>query len=162
MVAIDVITVTLEITGGWNGDYYAYLQHSTGFSVLLNRPGRTLSRPAGSGGSGVDVIIDDSAPFELHNVSASGLLTGTWQPDARYVDPGLVLNTSPRTAMLGTFNGLDPNGTWTLFVADVATGDQGTLTRWGIEITGQTVPEPSAPALLLGALLAPLIRRRRC
>lgn len=162
MATIDTVTVILEIAGGWNGDYYAYLQHSTGFSVLLNRPGRTLARPAGSGSSGMDITIDDEAAGEMHVVSASGTITGTWRPDARNVDPGVVLDTTARTATLGSFNGLDPNGSWTLYVADVAAGDQGTLTRWGIEITGQTVPEPSVPALFLGALMLPLgLRRRR-
>ncbi len=33
------LTVDLQLTGGWNGDLYAYLVHSTGFSVLLDRVG---------------------------------------------------------------------------------------------------------------------------
>ena len=37
------LNVTLQLSGGWNGDLYAYLTHGTGFSVLLNRVGRTGS-----------------------------------------------------------------------------------------------------------------------
>ena len=36
--------------------------------------------------------------------------------------------------MLNSFLGLDPSGTWTLFVADTAGGDQATLTNWGLSI----------------------------
>lgn len=63
--------------------------------------------------------------------------------------------------MLSSFNGLDPNGSWTLFIADLGTGDQGTLTSWGMTITGEAVPEPSVSIILMGALLTQLSRRRR-
>ena len=43
-------------------------------------------------------------------------LTGTWQPDGRITDPDLVDIADPRTAMLGSFQGLDASGAWTLFV----------------------------------------------
>ena len=50
-------------------------------------------------------------------------------------------------------NGLDPNGSWTLFFADLSAGDQTTLTSWSLEITA--VPEPVPAALgLFGGLLA--------
>ena len=32
--------MTLNLSGGWNGDLYAYLVHNSGFAVLLNRVGR--------------------------------------------------------------------------------------------------------------------------
>src|ERR1035441_7780593 len=36
---ISDIKVTLDISGGWNGDLYAYLSHGSSYSVLLNRVG---------------------------------------------------------------------------------------------------------------------------
>ena len=36
---ISSLAVTLNITGGWNGDLYAYLVNGTGFTVLLNNIG---------------------------------------------------------------------------------------------------------------------------
>jgi len=44
--------------------------------------------------------------------------------------------------MLASFNNLNPNGTWTLFVEDTASTYEGTLVNWGIAIT--TVPEPKS------------------
>src|SRR5678815_1283256 len=40
---IASVKVRLKINGEFNGDLYGYVRHSSGFSVLLNRPGRTAS-----------------------------------------------------------------------------------------------------------------------
>jgi hypothetical protein len=37
--------------------------------------------------------------------------------------------------LLNTFTNQDPNGEWTLFVADMAMGDSHTLVSWGLEIS---------------------------
>ena len=51
-----------------------------------------------------------------------------------------------------TFNGLNPNDTWTLFFADSVPGDTTTLNGWSLDITA--VPEPINAALgLFGVLL---------
>ena len=42
-----------------------------------------------------------------------------------------------------------PNGTWTLFIADLSAGEQSTLLDWGLDITA--VPEPVTSALLVFA-----------
>ena len=160
IASIQLLTVTLETDGGWNGDLYGYLQHDSGFSILLNRPGRTASLPAGSPASGMNVIVADAASQELHTMTGSSSVTGIWQPDGRNIDPSVVLDTTPRTALLSSFTGLDPSGTWVLFLADVSAGDQATLKSWSLSITGVAVPEPAAASLTaLAALLA--TRRRR-
>jgi subtilisin-like proprotein convertase family protein len=67
-------------------------------------------------------------------------LTDSWAPDARVASPTNVLDTDARSAFLGSFNGVDPNGEWVLFVADMEAGDIYTLDSWGLEITGDTAP----------------------
>lgn len=158
---IQSVTVFISLAGGWNGDLYAYLVHDTGFSVLLNRPGLSLSNPYGSGSAGMAISLTDSATTDIHTgiPMNGGLVTGTFQPDGRTADPSVVLNTSPRTAMLSSFTDLDPNGDWTLFVADQSAGDVSTLQSWRLSITA--VPEPSSVMLLLFSGAALLIRRRR-
>ena len=105
--------------------------------MLLNRLGVTATSPYGSADSGFDVTFSDSAATDIHSASAGGgVLTGTFQPDARNVSPFSVLDTSPRTAFLSSFNGLDPNGAWTLFIADVSPVGIGTLDSWGLTIDG--------------------------
>lgn len=155
---ITDLEVQLNISGGFNGDYYAYLTYGSGFSVLLNRVGRDTGNLFGYPDGGFDVMLDDQAANgDIHFYRSTlnpggGVLTGIWEPDARTEDPAAVVGASPRLADLSSFNGLDPNGNWTLFVADLEPGSIGTLESWGLNITG--VPEPSTGALLLlGALL---------
>lgn len=132
---IGSVTVNFTTTGGWNGDLFAYLVHDSGYSVLLNRPGASTALPEGSNNVGFTVTFSDLAASDIHtDPSGAGTVTGNWQPDGRQIDPWSVLDTDARTAMLNSFLGLDPSGTWTLFVADVAGGDQATLTNWGISI----------------------------
>lgn len=158
-IITDVI-VSLNFSGGWNGDIYAYLIHDSGYAVLLNRIGRDAGNPDGSSTSGFAVTLDDSAPTNIHQpLSTSGVLTGVYQADGRSTDPGSVVTSDPRGALLSSFNGLNAAGEWTLFVADLNPGDQSTLESWALTITA--VPEPSGAVLLLGAGLFALRRRRQ-
>jgi subtilisin-like proprotein convertase family protein len=158
---ITGVTVNLTFTGGWNGDLYAYLVHGSGFSVLLNRPGRSLANPDGSASSGMSITIADSASMDIHTAipMSGGSVSGTYQPDGRETDPLAVVDTDARTAMLADFIGLDPNGDWTLFIADQSAGDTSTLQSWSMTINA--VPEPSSALLLLFSGAALLIHRRR-
>jgi len=175
---IAQVSVTLDVSGGFNGDLYAFLSHNGARAVLLNRVGRTGSNPLGypDAGFGVDAggnsfTFDDQAAQDVHyyqtvsyDLNGSGQLTGLWQPDGRDLDPesaGSAFETAPRSNMLSLFNGLDGNGLWTLYVADVSPVGEGTLVSWGLEIT--MVPEPASGTLLgcalAGALLWRLKRR---
>ncbi len=146
---IQSVSVQLTFSGGWDGDLYAYLVHDNVVSVLLNRPGKSLANPDGSGASGLIVTLSDDATQDIHtSLPASGLASGNFQPDGRTTDPKLVLDTDPRTAPLSVFNGQDASGSWTLFVADQSAGEVSTLQSWSLTVTG--VPEPSP--CLLGAL----------
>src|SRR5688572_4200414 len=58
---ISDVNVTLNVSGGYNGDLYVYLQHDSGFSVLLNRVGRTTTTPFGYGDAGLNVTFNDDA-----------------------------------------------------------------------------------------------------
>jgi hypothetical protein len=105
------------------------------------------------------ILLDDTTLTDIHTAIAnSGLATGTFQPDARTADPLLVTDTSPRSAYLSSFTGLDPNGTWTLFVADQSPGATSTLQSWTLTITA--VPEPGT-VLLGGISMLLLLRRKR-
>jgi len=157
--SITDITVSLSVTGGYNGDLYVYLQHDSGISILLNRPGRTATDAFGYADSGFNVTFNDSAPNgDSHvNFTGSSILAGTpWQPDGRATDPAIVVDTNPGTDLLSSFDGFTPTGDWTLFVADMSGGDTSNsqVTSWGLELTA--VPEPcevTALALLIGSSL---------
>lgn len=159
ITSITEVKVHLDLGGGWAGDMYCYLAHDGGFAVLLNRPGRSAAEPDGSAAGELLLTLADSAAGDVHTgIAGSGPVSGTFQPDARNIDPANSLDTTPRTAFLANFNGMDANGGWTLYVADVAAGETMTLHGWAITITG--VPEPSV-VLLGGAGVCLCTRRRR-
>ena len=156
---ISSIEVAITLTGGWNGDLYAYLSHAGGFAILLNRPGRSQVFPDGSGSSGMAVIFSDAATVDIHTaIPGSGMVTGLYQPDGRNVDPTTSLDTTTRSAFLGSFTGLDPSGDWTLYIADTSPGGITNFQSWSLTVTG--VPEPSS-SLLIGCGVLIFLRRRR-
>jgi subtilisin-like proprotein convertase family protein len=151
---ISDVTVTLNISGGWNGDLYAYLSHGDGFAVLLNRVGTTSSGGDGYGNSGLNIVLKSTGATygDIHSYqNESGYATkisdgSSWQADGRinYTD-------TARNNQLDVFNAMNPSGAWTLFFADMAAVNTSTLNGWTLDITA--VPEPVSVALgIFGAL----------
>ena len=155
---IKQLNVTLNLSGGWNGDLYAYLVHNSGFAVLLNRVGSTAANEAGFSTAGLmHVTLDDTALLNIHSV-AEPAAWGHYHSDSRNISPlssGALFDATTPGAMLTSFNGLDPNGSWTLFIADASGGDQSVLTSW----TLAAVPEPGSAemgaiaVLFIGAVI---------
>lgn len=170
--AISSLTVSLDITGGYNGDLYAYLAGPDGgFAVLLNRVGVGSDDLFGYADSGFNITLDDSALNNIHFYQndgytlSDGQLTGTWQPDGRNIDPESSLgnfDSAPATSSLFSFNGTDANGTWTLFLADLSSGNQSTIVDWGLGVTTIAVPEPSTFAIIFcGGFLFAIVTYRK-
>jgi subtilisin-like proprotein convertase family protein len=164
---ITGLQVTLVTSGGWNGDLYAYLEHNGVISVLLNRAGVTSSNSAGASSSGMNVTFADTALEDVHSGLSDvfgELATGTFQPDGRAADPGVVLDSSPRTLSFVGFTGQVAGGDWTLFIADLSGAETATLDSWSLALTTElsAIPEPGA-MMPLGALCAAglLLRSRR-
>ena len=127
------LSVDLQLSGGWNGDLYAYLVHSSGFSVLLDRVGTGVSGVSsfGYGDAGMNVNLAASGT-SIHqyggNSTFSATPTGSWQTD----------NTS---GSLASFLSTSPNGSWSLFVADLSGGGVSTVQSWGLQMDIVAVPE---------------------
>jgi hypothetical protein len=127
------LTVDLQLTGGWNGDLYAYLVHSSGFSVLLDRVGLGVSGVSafGYGDAGMNVNLATSGT-SIHqyggNSTFTAAPTGSWMTD----------NTS---GSLASFLSTSPNGTWSLFIADLSGGGVTTVQQWGLQMDIVAVPE---------------------
>jgi len=133
---------------------------------------RVLGQSLWLGDNGFSVTFSDSAANDIHfyqdypgSFNPGGQLVGTWQPDGENIpplsDPSAFDDTlSRQTAMLGSFDGGNPNDTWTLFLADLSEGGTAQVTGWSLDIT--TVPEPPEANLLGAGLVASLwfLRRR--
>ena len=146
--SISSLSVTLHLSGGWNGDLYAYLAHDNGFTVLLNRVGRGTSNALGYDDSGMNVVFSAAEGLgDIHKYGDTSVPTGDYAPDGRAISPLATVadfDAAGRAALLSTFTGLNPNGSWMLFVADVSGGDQSTVTSWGLDIGVASVPEPAS------------------
>ncbi len=171
------LTVRLSVEGSdlgaFNGDYYAYLIHENPsgsefrLAVLMNRVGSSSGSPNGYSDSGFQLTFSDSAQYDVHKYRISlggepvGAVTGIWQPDGRRVDPSAALDTSPRSAPLTPLGQIDPNGQWTLFVADLEAGGTAKLTGWEVRALA-VIPEPSTLSMLgMGLLVWMGYRGRR-
>jgi subtilisin-like proprotein convertase family protein len=165
--SVSDIRVNLDISGGYNGDLYAYLSYGGVLVPLLNRVGVTTGNSFGYADTGFNVTLSGAGSFDVHSynshsptINGNGQLTGTWQPDGRAIDPVIGSGHSAPgdfaangTMNFGSYSGMDPNGTWTLFFADVSRGGgTSTLNGWSLDITA--VPEPVNVALGVFAALA--------
>jgi subtilisin-like proprotein convertase family protein len=147
---VSDVRVTLSISNGYNGDLYAYLAHSNGMAILLNRVGVASTNVFGFDDTGFNVTLSAAGTHDVHfydqfspSFDTDGALTGTWQPDARGIDPlsALAAFDAPGSLNFSVFNGLDPNGDWTLYIADAsAGGEQSTVLSWGLQIDAGTEP----------------------
>ena len=84
------VTVTLNMTWPWDSDLTAYLVSPAGTSVEL------FANVGGSGQNFTGTTLSDQAGTSI--ATAAAPFTGTFQPQG----------------VLGTFDGGQPNGTWTL------------------------------------------------
>jgi len=177
ITSITGVNVFLNITStDYNSDIKVVLSHGENSSVLLNRVGRDTSssdpnlQGFGYNDKGFNITLSDSATYnpgtgdvarDVHvyrailygnnatPIPAPGVLTGTFAPDGRATDGASATTADPRTLLLSSFIGFDPNGLWRLQLKDFyAPTDTSTLVSWGMEISG--VPEPQTYALVFG------------
>lgn len=157
MWSIEDVNVTINMSGGYNGDIYAYLSYGGVLVPLLNRVGKGLdSEPQYSFGFSTSgfgsITLDDQATANgsIHSV-ASPVSGQSYQPDTYFGG-----NT------LSAFKNMNPNGTWTIFFADMSSGETSQLQGWSLDITA--VPEPVNVALGIFAgvfAVVALARNRR-
>ena len=154
--ALDRVDMRLNIAGGYNGDFYVYMNFQSAQSgvdpviiTLLNHVGS----PFGAQDHGLNITLSSLADYNIQSYqqhspgyNESGQLTGTWQPGGG--------DLSATTFSGGSGHG---NGVWTLFLADTVgntTFNQGQLVSWGIDLyTLEPVPEPTTWALIIFAVL---------
>jgi len=125
---ISDISITLNLTGGYNGDIYAYLSHGSQIAVLFNQ----ITGAANSSGFDITLVEGTGNSVQTATGTAGQVLLGT---------------TFTASQDLSVLNNSDPNGAWTLFFADLSPGDTSTLNSFNVNITTSAVPEPVNVAL---------------
>ena len=101
--------------------------------------------------------------FISTEATAAWLWAACSRPTVRAVHPvttpAASFDAALRGATLVSFQGLSPNGEWTLFLADLSLGQESTLVSWGLDLV--TIPEPAAwMACLVGFALLGLRKLR--
>src|SRR6266540_4325592 len=111
--------------------------------LLVGPAGQNIVIMSDAGGfntlSGVTLTFDDAAAAPLSDNGA--IPTGTYQP-TNYGSGDTFPSPAPAPSAattLATFNGTNPNGTWSLYVFDDGAGDAGSIAGgWTLNITTVT------------------------
>src|SRR6267154_2409717 len=72
--ALADVQVTLNISGGYNGDLYAYLSYGGALVPLVNRIGMGTGNVFGSSGAGMSVTLSDSGSLGDIHLAGNGVL----------------------------------------------------------------------------------------
>ncbi len=137
--SLSAISVTLSVTGGNNSGLYAYLSYNGTLGVLLNRPGVNSTTPFGDTSAGLTQTLTGTPLY-----GGVSPLSST----ASFTTPGSSTPLNDNSL----YGGMDPNGNWTLFFADVSGGGgDATLNGWSLNITA--VPETVNVALAAFGLI---------
>ncbi len=111
--------------------------------LLVGPTGAKMLLMSDTGGSldvnNVTLTFDDTAAVSLPD--STQITTGTFKPTNigagdTFAAPA---PAAPYAATLSTFNNLNPNGTWSLYILDDTAGDAGTMAL-GWSLTIQTMP----------------------
>ena len=126
--------------------------------LLVGPTGQTVMLMSDQGGggdvSGVDLTFDDSAASELPDYNQ--IYSGTYKPcvsaQSDYMSGA---PSGPYGTVLSGFNGLDPNGTWSLYIRDDNNYNSGTIANgWELNISGQSTLDITA-AVTVSAWIRP-------
>jgi subtilisin-like proprotein convertase family protein len=137
----DVNVTLTSVAHGIAQDMDVLLVGPTGQNLVL------MSDAAGGGGFGANgtLTFDDAATGAIPSTGVVG--TGTYRPTDSDVDGADTFpapSPAPSSATtLSVFNGTVPNGTWSLYAVDDATGDIGSISGgWSITVTTGEVTQP--------------------
>ncbi|HRJ79177.1 MAG TPA: hypothetical protein PLF37_11775, partial [Planctomycetota bacterium] len=143
---ISTLTLELRINHTWDAD----------LNIYLIPPGTTWAGPytgvppanvveicTGNGGSGDNFGTGTTPPFVYTRFSSA---TDPLNPGTIAITAGTAsftagVYTPEGTAAFGALYGTNPNGTWTLALADTASGDAGLVLEWRL-IVSDTAGDP--------------------
>jgi subtilisin-like proprotein convertase family protein len=131
---VTKVTVTVNgLTHTYPDDVRILLVGPQGQNVML-----MYNQGAGADVSGVNLTFDDSAASELPD---SQITSGTYKPcsDTPQDNMNSPAPAGPYGTTLSAFNGVDPQGDWSLYVLDYVGNDFGSISGgWELTLTGVT------------------------
>jgi uncharacterized repeat protein (TIGR01451 family) len=132
-----------NLTHTFVGDLGLGLKGPTGYgATMIFHPGSYINGSGNSGNDFINTVIDDTSSNDLDlALPAAAPFTGTWATAFNspvfntfnpVTDPGFFPDP---VGQLSRFNGGTTKGNWTVFVADWAASDTGTLNAWSVIVT---------------------------
>lgn len=158
---VTKVVVRLEgLNHTWPDDLWVRVQGPTGATVIL-MGNQGLSFDV----SGVTLSFDSSTATTLPD--STQIVSGTYQPSSvgsptSGCDPAPAGTPAATSSTLATFNGLDPNGAWKLYVCDDNAGDSGSLSGWSLVFNGATALALESPTASSNESGVGLIRGWAC
>lgn len=166
ITSIDSVQI-FNLNHTWVGDLIMYVEHGGQRFTLFQRV-------QGDGGTGAGDSSNLGGTYIFDTISSQTLEANAGSnTSTSYVVPGGSYRAAHQTNELATtvapnsvfssgsvFNGMDPNGGWTIHATDGAGADTGSFGDWVVKGQYNAVPEPATMAAL-GLGVAALLRRRR-
>ncbi len=152
--ATDVNVRLIDLTHTAPDDLDILLQHPLGLTaVLMSDVGGITNIPA------VTLTLDDEATSPLPNdgpLTSGTFLPTNINPNDTWPAPAPSTVAAGNT-LLSTFDGVSPNGVWSLFILDDLSARNGALVGWCVDVTtgGGTAGEASADASAASLVAVP-------
>jgi uncharacterized repeat protein (TIGR01451 family) len=141
----DVNVTLSNITSDYTGDLEVLLVSPGGAQnlVLMSDAGQAPGTGAGGAVSNLTITFDDAAAsFLPQNADLAPSNSSITRKPTNYnegtpdVFPSPAPAPSANTTLAGAFNGLSPNGIWSLYVVDDSCGDgPDTIGGWSLDVT---------------------------
>lgn len=153
-VTTDVDLVLTGLKHSFGDDLAIALQGPTGLAVLI------LTDAGGNSNFNGTYTFSQGAPLlndGTYGNTSTNIPAGTYSPSTFGFNP--IANLLTSGSSLSAFNGLDPNGTWKLWIWDDNVGNTGSLQ--GVSLNIAAVPEPASWALMMGGFGVVGLQMRR-
>lgn len=139
------VVIDLSLVHTWSGDLIATVGYDANCdgaidasSVIICRPGRTISCGAAGSGFGCSSNFICANTLLFDDTAAAGLPT-TGCLTATNIAPGCYRPTGLGVGTLAVFDNLRKGGCWYLNISDNAAADTGNICGWSVHILNQTV-----------------------
>ena len=148
--SITDVDVGAVVQHTWSGDVKIEIAHLGTVVTLVDLIGHGQPDSGGCATGNLNILIDDEGPGGPIEAQCNATAPAASSP------PNFTPQNSPGMPYtpggLSAFDGLDPNGEWTISVSDGFNLDSGTLLSWSLHIShvGQVCPVSGCTSIITG------------
>lgn len=143
---ITDVNVSAIVQHSWAGDVKLTVSHLGTAVTIVDLIGHSTPDSGGCSTDNLDIVLDDEGAGGPIEVQCNGVAPAASSPPNYTPEHAPGIPFSP--GGLSAFDGLDPNGEWTISVSDGFNLDSGTLLSWALEISHVGSVCPSTPGCI--------------